>query len=68
MSGPVAIPEGVTKEDIADPQNMNNNNCASYLELLISRCKAQLDQAVAEERPSDPRIKKLWLESITRLK
>jgi hypothetical protein len=39
----VEIPEGVTKEDIADPQNMNNNNCASYLELMISRSKAQLD-------------------------
>ena len=62
------IPEGVTKEDIADPQNMNNNNCASYLELLVSRSKAQLDQAISEERPVEPRIKKLWLESMTRLK
>ncbi len=47
---------------------MNNNNCASYLELMISRSKAQLDQAVAEGRPVEPRVKKLWLDCMTRLK
>jgi len=58
----VEIPEGATTLDIKDPQNMNNNNCCSYLEILISRFKGEIDAALAREERAPPRSREMWME------
>ncbi len=41
---------------------MSNNNCMSYLEILVPRFKSEMDQAIAKgERPS-ARSKEMWME------
>jgi len=32
----------MTDEDIKDPQNMANNNCVTYLELIIPRFNEEI--------------------------
>ena len=56
------IPEGATTLDIKDPQNMNNNNCISYLEILIPRFKVEIDAALAREERAPPRSREMWME------
>lgn len=56
------IPEGATTLDIKDPQNMNNNNCISYLEILIPRFKGEIDAALAREERAPPRSREMWME------
>ncbi len=64
MSG--ELPAGVTADDIKDPQNMSNNNCMSYLEILVPRFKNEMDQSIAKgERPS-ARSKEMWIECTKR--
>ena len=56
----------MTADDMRDPQNMDNNNCVSYLQLLEDRSKSQMDAAMAKgERPTQ-RIKELWMNSMKR--
>ena len=60
------MPEGVEPVDLKDPQNMNNNNCISYLELLVDRFKGQMDAAMAKgERPTS-RVKSMWMDCTKR--
>ena len=56
------IPEGASTLDIKDPQNMNNNNCISYLEILIPRFKGEIDAALAREERAPPRSREMWME------
>lgn len=45
---------------------MSNNNCVSYLELLIPRFKGEMDAAIQRgERPS-ARSKEMWMECTKR--
>lgn len=62
VQGPVPVPDGMTAADVADPQNMANNNCVSYLELVIPRFKANIDEAMAKGERPNPRIRSLWME------
>lgn len=45
---------------------MSNNNCISYLEVLVPRFKGEMDQAISNgERPS-ARSKEMWMECTKR--
>lgn len=41
---------------------MNNNNCMSYLEILIPRFKGEIDAALAREERAPPRSREMWME------
>lgn len=46
---------------------MNNNNCISYLEILIPRFKGEIDAALAREERAPPRSREMWIECTKRL-
>ena len=52
----------MTAEDVKDPQNMTNNNCMSYLEILVPRFKGEIDKAIEEGSRPPARAKQLWME------
>jgi hypothetical protein len=41
---------------------MSNNNCMSYLEILVHRFKDEIDKAIANGERPPARSKELWIE------
>ncbi len=41
---------------------MSNNNCVSYLELLISTFKSEIDSSIENGDRPKPRSRQLWME------
>lgn len=41
---------------------MTNNNCMSYLEILVHRFKDEIDKAIANGERPPARSKELWME------
>jgi hypothetical protein len=57
----VKIPEGLTIEDVEDPQNMANNNSLAYLISMIPKFEAEMQASLAEGSPPDPRTLNFWM-------
>jgi len=41
---------------------MSNNNCVSYLEIIVPRFKGEIDKAIEEGSRPPARSRQLWME------
>jgi hypothetical protein len=46
---------------------MTNNNCCSYLEVLVARFKSEMDQSIVKGERAPARTKEMWMECTKRL-
>ena len=45
---------------------MSNNNCVSYLEVLVARFDGNMKAALAKEERPDKRTREMWMECTKR--